>query len=245
MIDPAVALTVALIVAALLVFVFWPRRGLYARWERVRQQTDRVRREDALKRLLLSEAEGQSCSTDTVAGALEMSRNEAALLLQGMQADDLVQMVGGELKLTPAGRASAIHIVRAHRLWEHHLAHETGFDATEWHTLAEDREHNLAPDELESLAARLGHPTHDPHGDPIPSASGQLTAQTGLALTELPVDSTAKIVHIEDEPEIVFAQLAAAGLTTNETIRVIAREPGEITIRGGRSGAHIVSRRRQ
>ncbi|MCB0029878.1 MAG: DtxR family transcriptional regulator [Anaerolineales bacterium] len=233
MVDPALALIVAFIVAALLALIFWPRRGLYARWERVRQLTDRVRREDALKRLLLSEEEGQRCSADTVAGALEMGRNEAALLLQAMQADDLVQMVGGELKLTPAGRESAIHIVRAHRLWEHHLAQETGFDATEWHARAEDREHNLAPAELESLAARLGNPTHDPHGDPIPSASGLFGSQRGLPLTQLPADSSATIIHIEDEPEIVFAQLAAAGLTSGETIKVVAADSAEMTIWAG------------
>ena len=233
MIDPAVALVVAFTIAALLALIFWPHRGLYARWQRVRLLTERVRREDALKRMLLSEEEGQPCSADTVAGALEMGRNEAALLLQAMQADDLVQMVGGELKLTPAGRASAIHIVRAHRLWEHHLAQETGFAATEWHARAEDREHDLAPEELESLSARLGHPTHDPHGDPIPSASGRFGAQSGVALTELPADSAATIVHIEDEPEIVYAQLVAAGLTTGETITMVAAEAGEISFRAG------------
>jgi DtxR family Mn-dependent transcriptional regulator len=139
-------------------------------------------------------------------------------------------MEAGGIKLTATGRASALHIIRAHRLWEQHLAHETGYAETEWHARAEHREHDLAPAELDTLSARLGHPTHDPHGDPIPTATGRLGSQGGISLTQLPLDRLATIVHVEDEPEIVYAQLAAAGFTTGVRIKILARDSGELIL---------------
>ncbi|MCA9975408.1 MAG: FeoA domain-containing protein, partial [Anaerolineales bacterium] len=109
-----------------------------------------------------------------------------------------------------------------------HLAEETGFDETEWHARAELQEHAFTPGELDELATRLGNPTHDPHGDPIPTAGGTIEPHGGLPLTQLPLDTSATIVHLEDEPAVVYAQLVAEGLHLGMAVRVTERTPERV-----------------
>jgi len=116
-----------------------------------------------------------------------------------------------------------LHIIRAHRLWELYLAEHTGFEEVEWHGRAEELEHAMQPDDVEALALRLGNPTHDPHGDPIPDAAGQYVAHGGQPLTTLAAGERGQIVHVEDEPEVVYAQLAALGLYPGLRVEVIER----------------------
>ncbi len=114
-----------------------------------------------------------------------------------------------------------MHILRAHRLYEHYLADQTGYAEKEWHSLAEVQEHSLTPDEVESLATKLGNPSHDPHGDPIPTTSGEAVSHEGKPITELAKDQIARITHIEDEPDTVAAQIQAEGLVPGMTVRLI------------------------
>jgi DtxR family Mn-dependent transcriptional regulator len=118
----------------------------------------------------------------------------------------------GAIRLTAAGRKLGMHVMRAHRLLESYLADHTGFPEVEWHGRAQELEHRLSPAQADALSARLQHPTHDPHGDPIPTADGELAGPHGVPLTAAPLDRPFRIVHIEDEPEAVYAQLAAMGL---------------------------------
>jgi DtxR family Mn-dependent transcriptional regulator len=136
-----------------------------------------------------------------------------------MQRKELISVQGDELRLTSVGSRSALQIIRAHRLWERYLATETGYTEEEWHDQADRFEHLLAPEAAEALDTRLGRPTHDPHGDPIPTADGELVLHGGQPLTSMPLDEPLRIVHIEDEPEAVFAQLMAEGLYTGMRVR--------------------------
>lgn len=182
---------------------------------------DRIRREDALKHLCKCEADGSRGTLASVAGTLQLGTSEAVALLADMEQRGLVSFLAGELRLTAAGRESGLHIVRAHRLWESHLAHETGVHASEWHAQAEEREHTLSREETAALAARLGHPAHDPHGDTIPPAGGMLPADGGRPLNTLVPGETARVVHLEDEPEAIRAQLVAEGLHLGARVRLI------------------------
>lgn len=193
----------------------------YPTWRHGRWMTERVRREDALKHIHKFEMDRQQPTLQSVAGSLNLGLNSVAELLAGMERDRLLTIEQGEIQLTPRGRDSALHIIRAHRLWERYLAEETGFSASDWHSQAEHREHLLSPEQADSLAAHLGNPTYDPHGDPIPTASGNLIVHGGQPLSSLPIDTMAKIVHLEDEPEIVYAQLVAEGLYPGMTVRLM------------------------
>lgn len=228
MYNPLIALLIGTAVTAVLLLLFWPERGWYWRWQQTRGLTQRVLTEDALKFIHKQEMRGEKPTLAAIAGTLHINQNDTAVLLTHMQNEQLLTLQEGQIQLTPPGREAALHIIRAHRLWERHLAEETGYGEVEWHGRAEQIEHRLSPEEVEALAERLGHPTHDPHGDPIPTASGEIVTHGGLALTQLPLDTPARIVHLEDEPELVYAQLAAEGLHPGMMVRVVETSPERI-----------------
>ena len=183
--------------------------------------TQRVQGEDALKFIHKREMEGRASTIESVAGVLNENMNKTAVLLKNMQTDGLLTIENNQLHLTGKGRDSALHIIRAHRLWERYLADETGYDEEDWHDRAELHEHELTEEELDALAARLGNPTHDPHGDPIPKADGDVVVMEGRPLPTITCDTPARIIHLEDEPPIVYAQLVAEGLHPGMTIRMV------------------------
>lgn len=203
-------LLVACLVA--LAVVFWPRRGLWARWRLAHGLARRIRREDALKHILKSEANGRMATLNSLAGALQITTGSAAGLLEELQERELLTFEGGHLRLKPAGREMGLHVVRAHRLWESYLAEQTGVPEIEWHPRAEELEHLLTPQQTDELAAKLGHPTHDPHGDAIPELDGALEGDPGQSLNSVALETPVLITHIEDEPETVYRQLVALGL---------------------------------
>jgi DtxR family Mn-dependent transcriptional regulator len=226
--QPLLYLTIAGLIAIAGLLAFWPRRGLLARWQRARQATEHVLTEDALKHIHACEMRGQAATTASVAGVLQITDDRSAALLGNMAAANLLLADQGGVRLTPQGREAALHIIRAHRLWERYLADETGYAAEEWHEQAERHEHALAPTDLELLSARLGNPLNDPHGDPIPDAAGDFVAPEGLPLSAAPLDQPVRIVHIEDEPATIYAQLVAEGLYPGQVIRVIEAEPQRV-----------------
>jgi DtxR family Mn-dependent transcriptional regulator len=226
--EPLVALGSAALLGLGLALLFWPKRGLWQRWRRARQMSSRVLTEDALKHIHKCEMKGRRPTVDSLAGAVQIGRDDAARVLTTLQEMGLLTIDQGDFHLTPAGREAALHIIRAHRLWERYLADETGYDEAEWHEQAERLEHTLPPAEVDALAAQLGHPTHDPHGDPIPDAAGQFVAHGGQPLTALAVDVPGQIVHIEDEPEVVYAQLVAEGLYPGMAVRLVESSPQRV-----------------
>jgi len=141
---------------------------------------------------------------------------------------DLLQVQEGDYRLTPKGRDYALHIIRAHRLWERYLAEETGYADPEWHAQAHQQEHRMSPEEVDALATQLNNPTHDPHGDPIPTASGEIPRHEGRPLTSLELDTPARIVHLEDEPANLYAQLVAEGLHPGTQLRVTEITPQRV-----------------
>jgi DtxR family Mn-dependent transcriptional regulator len=219
LIDPLTALAVAAGLGLVLAFLLWPNRGFIARWRRARRMSERVYREDALKHIHKAESKGRRPTLESIAGALGIGLNDAARLIDRMGADGLLRDEAGTPHLTPAGRDAALHVIRAHRLWERYLAEETGYEEADWHGQAEEREHELTPAELERLAVQLGNPTHDPHGDPIPARGGALETHGGVPLTALRPEETGRIVHLEDEPAIIYAQLVAEGLSPGQIVR--------------------------
>lgn len=225
MTDPLVSLVAVLAAVVLAVALFWPGTGLAWRWRRGLAASDRVEVEDALKHVWDGEYRQRPATLESLAGALGLSGRAAAELVDRLGRLDLVDHDDTALRLTADGRREALRVIRIHRLWERYLADETGLDAREWHAHAERREHGTSDQQAAALAATLGHPRYDPHGDPIPLASGELPPHQGVPLTQLQPDQVAEIVHLEDEPDAVFAQIVAAGLTPGMRVRLIERSP--------------------
>ena len=223
--------TVIIVLLILLVaLVFWPKLGLVARWRQGRQFAARSQSEDALKHILLCEVNSEQPSLLSIAGALGLNAARTTTLLTDMETRGLISYEEGRLRLKSAGRELALHVIRAHRLWESYLADQTGVAETKWHHLAEKQEHRLSPAQADALAARLGHPTRDPHGDAIPSADGQLAADEGKSLNAIAPNVPVVITHIEDEPETTYAQLAAQGLRAGMKACVVEKAPDRITL---------------
>lgn len=203
-------------------------------WRRAqRPARDRRRLEDALKHLFEQEYRGRHASVTSLAGALRL--NDAAIIeLAGrMQAQKLIVARGQDLDLTPDGERLALQIVRAHRLLERYFADEARLPIRAVHAAAERREHTLSPEDADRLSASLGHPTLDPHGDPIPTREGTVAPASGTPLTSWPADQTGRVVHLEDEPEISFAQIVAEGLHVGQVLRVIESRADRIALTDG------------
>jgi DtxR family Mn-dependent transcriptional regulator len=228
MTDPALALTIGIALIAAAVLLLWPVSGFLWRWLRGLRATERVLIEDALKHLFDCEYKEHSANLQSVSGALAVSGNRAAELLRRLQEQELVEFDGDTYRLTPEGRKYALRVVRIHRLWERYLAEETGLAPDTWHHEAEIREHTTSPEQAEALSAKMGHPRFDPHGDPIPTSAGDIPPLAGRPLTDLAVGELAEIVHVEDEPDAIYAQLIAEGLYPGMRVRVNESGPQRI-----------------
>jgi DtxR family Mn-dependent transcriptional regulator len=111
---------------------------------------------------------------------------------------------------------------------------------TALHAPADAREHTVTAEEASALEARLGCPTHDPHGDPIPKANGQLPPIESTLLSEQPVGRPAIILHVEDEPPELFRQVVAAGLVPGMRVEVLETSPSQLVIWNG-DREHVLS----
>jgi DtxR family Mn-dependent transcriptional regulator len=195
-----------------------------------REFSRRSMREDALKHILKAEAGGRFATREGVAGALHITTGAAVRLLGELEEKGLLTFDGGKLRLRPAGRDLGLHVVRAHRLWESYLADATGVAEAKWHEQAEKQEHLLSPEAAEALAARLGHPTHDPHGDAIPGKGQPVEPGEARSLNSIDPEVPAVITHIEDEPEAVYRQLIAQGLHPGIKAFVIEMSPARVRL---------------
>ncbi len=226
--------TVWLVLAIiLLAAIFIPRVGLIAIYKTYRAARERELVEDALKHLLDREQHGRQASPESLAGTLNLQRARVMKLIEDMENQGLLESRGANLHLTTQGERWALHVVRAHRLWERYLTDEARMPLGKIHGESERREHSLTEAQLDELDAALGHPTRDPHGDPIPTREGTLLKTEGMPLTAWQAEGPARIVHLEDEPALAFEQILAAGLRLGQTIRILDRNPQRYLLTDG------------
>jgi len=224
--TPALNLIAFLVVTLVGILLFWPGFGVVPRWIRGRLAASRVRVEDALKHIYDHESSGRTASIASLGGALETPPARVVTLVQRMQQAGLLRLTDGRILLTDEGKRYALQVIRAHRLWERYLADRTGVDPRDWHSNADRQEHRITPERANALAEELGYPRIDPHGDPIPTADGEVPEQDLLvtSLSELGVGVPAHVVHIEDEPEVVFAEILAHGVHPGHDLTVLRRD---------------------
>lgn len=130
------------------------------------------------------------------------------------------------VELTEAGRAVALEVIRHHRLLELLLA-ELGVPWDRVHDEAEVLEHHIS-EELEALIAeRLGDPTHDPHGDPIPAVDLTVEEGTTIALNQLEPGQRGLFVRVSDSDPEMLRYLSSLGLKPGQKLQLVGREPFE------------------
>lgn len=218
---------------ALVVIAFIPRYGLLALYKDWRSAREREQLEDALKHLLDREGQGRHASPESLAGTLDLPRAKITRLISDMESQGLLETHGSQLHLTAEGERWAMHVVRAHRLWERYLVDEARMPLRQIHDVAQKREHSLSEAQLDELDAALGHPTLDPHGDPIPTREGKMPSVESMPVTAWQAEGPLRIVHIEDEPAIAYEQILAAGLRLGQTIRMIEKTPQRVVLSDG------------
>ena len=231
MVDPTLALLTFALLAAGGVGLFWPAGGLIGRLRRLANLDERERLEDTIKHIYMCQRSHQRCSLDSLAGRLEISRARAASLISRLAELRLVRTPSTGPALTADGERSAVQIVRTHRMWERYLADRTGVPAGEWHAEAERMEHTLSAEQVDALDTSLGHPIWDPHGDPIPTPTGEMPPDPGFGLLAAEPGRTVEILHLEDEPREIYDALLEDGLSLGARLEILERTDRTIRLR--------------
>lgn len=219
--EPIILLIIGIIAVIFFVILFYPNKGIVATWKKSNYASKKVLIEDALKYLYNCEYNNLNCTLTGIAGNLSISADDAADIVSRLESMGMLTAYSDALSITSEGRSYALRIIRVHRLWEKYLADQTSVHETEWHQKAEEVEHQLTPEQADQLAAQIGNPVFDPHGDPIPSSSGDIPAKKGKLLTEMKPGEFSIIIHVEDEPQAIYSQIVAEGLYPGMQIRML------------------------
>ena len=129
----------------------------------------------------------------------------------------------GAISLTDEGREHAVAMVRRHRLLETYLVERLGYTWDEVHDEAEVLEHAVSDLMVERMDAALGHPTRDPHGDPIPSPEGEFTPSSAQTLADLAPGADGVVTRISDADPDMLRYFAHVGLGLDDRVEVVER----------------------
>ena len=171
-----------------------------------------------------------------IAARLNISAPSVTGMVQKLKAMKLLLYTRyGGVSLTPRGRKIALEIVRHHRLWELYLYTRLGVPLERVDSEAERLEHVLSDDMEELLSRALGDPTHDPHGDPIPTKEGSLERVQGIPLSKLEPGVAATVRRVSDRNADKLRYMVSLGLLPGARVTVVERAPfrGPISLRIG------------
>lgn len=185
--------------------------------------------ENYLKQLLLEQeaAPGKIVPMGRLATVMGVVPGTATTMVKALADSGLVNYEPRTgVALSPAGRKLALHVLRRHRLVELFLVKVLGLDWSEVHVEAEELEHVVSDKVLEKIDALLGHPEVDPHGDPIPTAKGQMPhpphARVGN-LADAPVGPSLTIVRVLDQSPAFLNFVQEAGLAPGAALKLAGR----------------------
>jgi DtxR family transcriptional regulator, Mn-dependent transcriptional regulator len=191
--------------------------------------------QDYLKAVYALEARGQGAvSTNDLAERLDVTPGSASAMMRKLSELGLVDHEPYRgVRLTAEGRRLALEVLRHHRLLELFLATELGVPWDRVHDEAEVLEHVLSEDLDRRIAARLGDPTIDPHGDPIPSEAFEIDEGQTRSLAELSPGTAGRFVRVSDSDPEMLRYLAAQGIALGDRLEVTGREPfgGPVLVR--------------
>ena len=177
--------------------------------------------------LLLSEQSGGLVSMGSLAASLAVVPGTVTTMVKSLASDGLVLHRPRQgVRLTDPGRTLALGVLRRHRLIETFLVNVLKMDWSRVHAEAEQLEHAVSDDVLDRLDALLGHPTTDPHGDPIPSAHGTLNSQVYATLATCHVGKPLRVVRVTDQTADFLQFARKSGLLPGAGVRVADLDSG-------------------
>jgi DtxR family Mn-dependent transcriptional regulator len=166
----------------------------------------------------------EKVSTKMLAERIGVSASTASESIRKLADQGLVNHEKyGAVTLTEQGRQAALAVVRRHRLLETFLVQELGYSWDEVHDEAEILEHAISDMMLDRIDAKLGHPTRDPHGDPIPAADGQVPMPQARQLSACANGELGTVARISDADPEMLRYFDAVGISLDSRLRVVAR----------------------
>src|ERR1700754_1816999 len=182
--------------------------------------------EDYLKAIFhLAHREGP-VTTGQLAHELHVSSPSVSSMVKRLEDGELITRPDHRsLQLTASGERAALRVVRRHRLLETFLARSLGVPWDEVHAEAERLEHALSDKLEERIDAALGHPTHDPHGDPIPPRHGPHEEGWGAPLDSVPEGSRFHVDRVSDRDSAALRYLGELGVFPGVVVDVEEQEP--------------------
>ncbi|HEY2209459.1 MAG TPA: metal-dependent transcriptional regulator [Gaiellaceae bacterium] len=198
--------------------------------------------QDYAKAIYTIESRDGAASTTELAALLDVRPGSVSGMLRKLSELGLVEHERYHgVRLTKRGRRVALEVIRHHRLVELFLVESLGMSWDEVHAEAEVLEHALSEELEELIAAKLGNPTVDPHGDPIPSRELKLAETPSQALAELEPGDVATFVRISDSDPDMLRFLGERGIVPGTTLELVERQPfdGPLFVRVGRK-VHVL-----
>jgi DtxR family Mn-dependent transcriptional regulator len=190
--------------------------------------------ENYLKAILVRSADADAAvATGTIAEALGVTPGTITTMVKSLAAKGLVEHQPREgVRLTPAGRAHALAVVRKHRLIETFLVKVLKMDWKEVHEEAEALEHAISDRVLLKMDAILGHPDSDPHGDPIPNPrSPDYDRGTGITLATCDTQRNFRVARILDQSAAFLEFIQRTGLKPGARVKVRERDRASGVVR--------------
>jgi DtxR family transcriptional regulator, Mn-dependent transcriptional regulator len=187
--------------------------------------------EDYLRALLLEQqsAQGEAfIPMNALAAALDVTAGTASVMVQGLAKGGYVyyrKRIGS--RLTPQGEAEALQVLRRHRIVELFLVRILGLDWSEVHAEAHRLEHAVSELVLTRMESLLGHPKVDPHGDPIPDASGGIDLKVHVSLAEAPLATRLRVVRVVDQEPAFLRFLESKRIGPGSVL--VVEEGGELS----------------
>lgn len=182
--------------------------------------------QDYLKAIYKLRDENGSVSPSAVADRLEVSPPAVTKMVKRMAEMNLVHAVKNQrVSLTPSGEKIALEVIRHHRLLEAYLKEALGYTWDQVDAEAEKLEHVISEEFEEKIDQFLGCPSHDPHGDPIPTKDGRIEQVLHPTLTDLMPGQAAIIRRVSDSDPQMLRYLGELGLYPNTQVTLLDKEP--------------------
>lgn len=182
--------------------------------------------EDYVRAIYGLSERGEPVTNATLAQRLGLSPSSVSGMINKLAQLGLVTHVRyGSIELTTEGKRLAYDVLRRHRLIELFLVEELGYTWDEVHNEADTLEHAVSDELVDHIAAKLGHPTHDPHGDPIPTAEGVLEKPPTTLLDHVEPGTVGTIARVWDTDSELLRYLTEHNLTLGMRIEIVERKP--------------------
>lgn len=182
--------------------------------------------EDYLTAVFKAEEWDDAATTGDLASAIGVTASTVSSTLKRLAHEGYLDYEPyGHIALTESGRRIALGVLRRRRIIETYLVEKLGLAPDVVHGEADVLEHAVSPLVLAAMFEAVGRPSHDPHGDPIPSEAGEIPGERGTAVTDLEAGTSGTVTRVRDGNPAVIRYLTGLGVVVGASVRITAQHP--------------------